>query len=604
MPSSRNLGHRLSLRGIFARRAQRVRDHWICAAFPVAQPLWIPAFAGMTGVVQRSLPALVFILLTLPTLACTSATDDLGATATPRTVFVEATRVPTVTPSPTPDLPTPTPTSTAQPEATPTSTPTPSVTPSPTATVEPLSEREAYCRDHALPTAKPESGETPTPVPTSPPGISDDKIPTDWIAKMDEIEVWVRNFYGVDTALVGDFQRRFVNEEVWKEWMGDGVEDWASDEDSRVDLWEQIYRTLTFLAPDEEYLEFIADYQGDRFVGVYNSEKREFVVQTASGEFDLLAELIYVHEYAHHVQNVKYDYPQFHKCYRADDDAHDALHALIEGDARRTEFEYINLVIGWDNLRRFFDEREGEGIAPTTEPKLSDYLDAGLDFTYGKGTDFIYSITRLTDCPNCELDREPIDEAFERPPYTTEQIYYEAKYSDGEGREPLILPEDVLGEEWELRSASTIGRSDWIALLATLADVESDEIGPELTGWRGDYGMLFEDDEGRALYLQVAEWENKRYIESLRKALSDQPRLKRIRADNLPDRKPFEDLYFWRGDTGGIAIGVELQPVDRFYTMFSAVGPDLETVEDAIYAARDNLVIGSSAGDGDTGWAD
>ncbi len=542
----------------------------------------------------------ILVALTIAILACTSATDDLVATATPRTVFVEATRVPTVTPLPAAtQSPTPSP-----PSPTPTSTPTVTPSPTPTPTVEPLTEREAYCRDHALPTATPEAGESPTPVPTSPPGISEDEIPAAWTAKMDEIEAWVQNHYDIDASSVGDFRRLFVNEEVWKEWMAVGVEDWASDEDSRVDLWEQIYRTLTFLAPDEEYSEFVADYQGDRFVGVYNSEKREFVVQAAGGEFDLLAELIYVHEYAHHVQNVMYDYPQFHKCYRADDDAHDALHALVEGDARRTEFEYITAVMGWDNLRRFFDEREDERIVPIYEPKLSDYLDAGLDFTYGEGTDFIYGITRLTDCPNCEPDRKPIDEAFERPPYTTEQIYYEAKYFDGEGREPLSLAEDVLGEGWELRSATTIGRSDWIALLVTLADGESDEIESEHPGWRGDYGMLFEDDEGRALYLRVVEWENKRYIESLTKALSDQPRLKRIRADNLPDREPFDDLYLWQGDTGGIAIGVELQPVDRFYTMFSAVGPDLETVEDAVYAARDNLVIGSSAGDSDTGWAD
>ena len=47
----------LSRRGTFAQRAERVRDHWVCAGFPVAPPLWMdvpsaeaPAFAGMTGV--------------------------------------------------------------------------------------------------------------------------------------------------------------------------------------------------------------------------------------------------------------------------------------------------------------------------------------------------------------------------------------------------------------------------------------------------------------------------------------------------------------------------------------------------------------------------
>ena len=41
-------------KGTFAQHPERVRDHSIFAAFPVALPLWIPAFAGMTGVVQRS----------------------------------------------------------------------------------------------------------------------------------------------------------------------------------------------------------------------------------------------------------------------------------------------------------------------------------------------------------------------------------------------------------------------------------------------------------------------------------------------------------------------------------------------------------------------
>ena len=37
-----------------SQRAERVRDHWVCAGFPVAPPLWMdvpsaeaPAFAGM-----------------------------------------------------------------------------------------------------------------------------------------------------------------------------------------------------------------------------------------------------------------------------------------------------------------------------------------------------------------------------------------------------------------------------------------------------------------------------------------------------------------------------------------------------------------------------
>ena len=130
------------------------------------------------------------LVLAISGLACTPATDNptLAPSPTPHTVFVDTTRVPTVTPSPTPT------------SILPSSTYTPTVAPSPTPTVEPLSEREAYCRDHVLPTATPEPGETPTPVPTSPPGIGEEEIPVEWVAKMDEIEAWAREYYEMDDA--------------------------------------------------------------------------------------------------------------------------------------------------------------------------------------------------------------------------------------------------------------------------------------------------------------------------------------------------------------------------------------------------------------------
>ena len=530
------------------------------------------------------------LVLAVSGLTCTHATDNPTPvpSPTPRTVFVDATRVPTVTPSPTPVLPSP--------------TPTPSATPSLTPIAEPLSEREVYCRDHALPTATPEPGVTPTPVPTSPPGIPEDEIPPEWTAKMNEIEAWAREYYEMDDVVVGEFKRSVIDVEDWREWRKDAVEDWAEAEDSTVHLWEQINRTLTLLSPESRYAEFIAEYQGDRYIGLYNPKSREIFIRGDIGDFDVGAVLTYLHEYSHHLQNEKYDFVTWSECFKGDVDGGRALGALIEGDASNTEYEYIENVIGWDRLQEYYDGLDDEGLSDLDEPNMARIQDVLNSFTYGTGSFFVFKIRYLSQCQTCETDRQKIDELFERPPHTTEQIYYEAKYFDGEGREPLSLPDDVLGDEWELRSGSTAGRADWIALLATLADAESDDIEPEHPGWRGDYGMLFEDEEGRALYLRVAEWENKRYIDSLTNALSNQSRLKRIRADNLPDRERFDDLYFWRGDTGAIALGVVIEPVDRFRTMFSAVGPDLETVEEAIYAARDNLVIGESAGDSDTGW--
>ena len=113
--------------------------------------------------------------------------------------------------------------------------------------------------------------------------------------------------------------------------------------------------------------------------------------------------------------------------------------------------------------------------------------------------------------------------------------------------------------------------------------------------------MLFEDAAGSALYLQVAVWENNRYIDSLREALDDRSRLTRYQVDQRPETEPFEDYYIWEVDTGVIGLGVGFEPADRFYTIFLAIGPDIDSVEDAVYAARKNLITNESAGDSDTG---
>lgn len=536
------------------------------------------------------------VALTLTALACTPTPDEPTPipSPTPRTTFVNATRVPTVTLSPTPVLPTPAPTRTPEPAVNPTAMP--SATPTP----EPLSDREAYCRDNVLPTVTPVPGETPTPVPTSPPGIAEDEVPMEWLAKMDEVEVWVRDYYGVDEELVGEFERRFVEEDAWQQWMRDDVEDWANDEDSLVDFWEQIYRTLTLLSPEGDLVEFVADYQSEQFVGVYDSKKRQFVVLASGGEFDTIAELIYAHEYAHHVQNEKYDYPFFHDCYQGDEDAHDALHALIEGDAIRMEGEYINEVIGWDRYEELFDSQDVADDDPPNEPDMFQFRQTQSRFTYYDGARFVIDVALFSPCPGCNSERDRIDHAFANPPFTTEQVMTPRKFYDAEERFELKWGDEEFEDGWRVRSSTTIGRATWIILLNTLIDGDFDEANSAHQGWRGDFATLLDNDQGEALYVTVAEWENDEYVKSLVGAFDGRSRLTRVDHPQKSERQPFDDLYVWQDETGAIAMGVEFLPVDRFYRKFVAVGPDVGSVKQAIYAARDNLIVVGAASDNST----
>ncbi len=541
----------------------------------------------------RSVGASIFFSLAVAAvLACASesggtrpSSPDRGTIPLWKTV-VDATLIPTVISSPT-STPDPSWTSTATPTVTPTASPTP----------EQLSEREAYCRDHVLPTAIPESGETPTPVPTSPPGIADDEIPVDWVAKMDEIEDWVQGIYEIDASEAGEFKRTVVDDQVWKDWHADVIKDWAEDENSTFHLWEQINWTLTLLSVDSDFVEFTADYQGENYVDVYNPIKREIFIRASLDEFDVGDQLIYVHEYSHHVQNLKYDYVIWRRCFSGDSDASRAITALIEGDASNVEYEYIETVIGWDAINEYIDnldEDSDEHSSVGTEPVMARYRNEINDFTYSTGLFFVWAtgdyLHEFSGCSNCETVRQRIDEAFKKPPFTTEQIYDVLKYFDNEGRYTIDLLEDFMGTDWDRRHGSTVGKSDWVALLAALTGEEGDQIHTQFPEWDGDYGVLLEDNEGRALYAQVVRWRGDGYINRLVDVFDAKAQLTRRWTAPLPEDVAFAEFYVWGGDTGGIAMGVESVP-GWHYTMFLAVGPDIESAEKAVFAARDNVTL-------------
>ncbi len=476
--------------------------------------------------------------------------------------------------------------------------PTPTVkalprTPAPqpdSATATAVAEREAYCEANALPTATPEPDETPTPAPTPPISVAAEDIPDEWRRKMDEIEAWVRDYYLVGEDQVGEFTRRFVEDAVWREWQADRIARWAAMEESTEDLWEQTYRGLTFLSAGADFAEFYGGYLGDQVVGSYNVETREILLRVDEREFDLLTEATYVHEYAHHVQNERYDFTSFSDCFRADQDASSALSALIEGDAMRTELAYVEEVIGLDRFLDVIDEIEYEGEEASNEPMMYRYQDEEVRFTYQEGPLFIFTVALISDCEHCDTERSRIDDAFRSPPFTTEQILHTTKYFNGEERARLRLTEDALGEDWEVKFASTLGKATWIAYLVALTDTDAREIETEHPGWMGDYEMMFEDGEGRALYLAVAQWENKRYIESLAEAFDSRDRLVRVEPSQTAS-EDFDRLYLWDGESGSIAMGLETEPVERIRTMYLVVGSDTDTVQKAAAAARAKLII-------------
>ncbi len=474
------------------------------------------------------------------------------------------------------------------------------------AVVQPFGPEE-YCQQdvlptpNVLPTSTPDPDIEPTPVSTAPPAISSEDFPEEWIAKMGEIETWVQGYYETDRDAIGDVERIFIDDSAWEMWERDKARDSATRDESTSDLWQQIYRTLTLLSPNGNLTSSIADYRANNIIGRYDRNDRKIFMKVADSDFGVLKEATYAHEYAHHIQNELYNFNAAIECFSGDSDAINAFAALIEGDAFTTQIAYIEDEANIDRYQDALEKRLAEQNDEVVEiPPIQRYIEAQSLFTYIDGWDFVYSIAEdLVECDHCQTERQRIYEAFRNPPTTTEQVLEISKYFRKERRTKLNLNENLMGDEWRARYASTFGNMNWIALLLVLTGEYSELEGPglprhelHLKGWMGDYRILLEDDNRRAIYITASRWENDRYINRLIEAFDDRAGLTLIQ-DSMPAASlQLEGYYVWQGDTGSIALGYTAkQYAEHPANMYLAIGPDTETVNEAVVAAHKNLVV-------------
>lgn len=456
------------------------------------------------------------------------------------------------------------------------------------ATATAVADRQSHCEANALPSPTPEPDTTPTPVPTPPISITSDDIPQEWLDKINEIEIWVRDYYGASEENIGDgLGRRFVDESVWSEWMSHIVREARSEEEADSALWEQVYKTLTLLDADSSLIEFEADFYSDTFIGFYNDDLKEIVLRIDYDEFDLGDELTYVHEYSHLVQYAIYDVETLRECYSADHDAWNSVTALVEGDATQTELAYIEEVIGEERFNRFYADYEDETVGDKSA--MHAYSKHLAYFPYRQGPWFVFWLAVYLECPNCNTERRKIEDGFRIPPVTSEQVMDFSRYEANETREVVSIPDDVMGNNWEHRYASTVGKADWIALLAALTDGEFEEVAEAHPGWLGDYALLLRDDQDRGIYISVARWNNKLFVNNLVDALDNRQEL--IRTESI-QQDDFNVIHIWDNVTSGnLGIAMSTDVEDRIRTMVIVVGPDQDTVEAAISAARSRMMV-------------
>ena len=343
------------------------------------------------------------------------------------------------------------------------------------------------------PTAIPSPTEAP-PIPTSTPIPG--ATPSDAEREaLDEIQARAAELRELEP--LAEVECRFLSREAAEAYLRQGIEE---EERAFLSEAQPVYELLDFIPPGDDLMELMLRLVSSQVMGFYDTDARMMFVVGQDDELDTMGVIILAHEFIHALQDQHFD---LHALLEEaeenwDWDADLALTALVEGDATLAETDYVVRFIDLADILDL-DFAEIERLMTELE-EFPEALQQELSFPYEAGADFASAL----------FDEEgwvTINNAFDAPPTTTEQILHPEKYLAGEAAHEIELPDltPELGKGWQLQASNTLGEF----LLANHLDTQLSRSGAEdaAAGWGGDRWALYSEGASGRLLLLVIEWD-------------------------------------------------------------------------------------------------
>ncbi len=385
-------------------------------------------------------------------------------------------------------------------ETEPTQAPEPSPTqaPSPTAVPTPTSE----------PTSAPS---TPTPsstsenpiLPTVPVPLEEPNVENITARKLARAGIRANIIRGLTLVapLETVMERQLITSEEFRQLIADVYE----GRRDKIEGDQLLYETLDLMEPGTSLYDTLLTFSSEGTLGWFNlDEERQYVVLDSEG-LSLAHERTYVNEYVNHLQAVNFDIMAKYEATEGNEDARQALRAVLEGDSGIGEYIYAT--------EHFTPEEQATSIL---EP--SDEFRAAINFApyiairnfifpFAEGLDFAVQLFQSAGGWGA------LNQALETPPASTEQILHLDKYAAGEMPISVEMPDlgGALGSEWSHVRTDVLGELFITAWLET--DFSQQAASIAATGWGGDAYSLFEGPNGHGLLVLATVWDTEQDAE-------------------------------------------------------------------------------------------
>jgi hypothetical protein len=250
---------------------------------------------------------------------------------------------------------------------------------------------------------------------------------------------------------------------------------------AQVAAEEATLKLLGLLPADLNYTKLVDDLLGGIVLGFYDPETKELYVAVGdANELDAAEKATIVHEMTHALTDQHFAYgPKsiaLDKADKADESL--ALSALLEGDARFTEYAWMDKhLTELEALAALFGggvdaEAGGDVLARTPS-----YVQRALYFPYEAGTDFVERL-------HAAGGFNAVNAAYRRLPTSTEQILHPEAYTAGANAAAPPLPNVAAAGGCRQVRAGSLGEFDMRAVLEE--HLEDSVSADAAKGWNGD----------------------------------------------------------------------------------------------------------------------
>ena len=260
---------------------------------------------------------------------------------------------------------------------------------------------------------------------------------------------------------------------------------------------------LGLLDPSASLENLYIELLGSQVAGLYNPDDKQLYVVSKTGTIGPTEKVTFSHEYTHALQDQNFDLKGLALDQIGEGDRGLARLSLVEGDATLLMSYWATAHLTQaETFQMLAESLNPEGTKVLTD--MPAVLRESLLFPYTSGLSFVQGLQAAGGW-------SAVNDAFGKPPASTEQVLHPDKYAAAEAPVTVDLPNDLakrLGAGWTVGLEDTLGEFQlrvWLENAA--ASTAAATAQQAAAGWAGDRVVLLDGPSGASAVAISTTWD-------------------------------------------------------------------------------------------------